>query len=117
MLPIIPTPKTQIQTSNESQIVINDNELLMMCPVECHIPRILKHVMVRMPHYFDVAISRLPFFAQPSERMLRVRRIAADGLIDLLVDHDVDFDSSFGSSFENLVEPPFLIVEWRTTQE
>lgn len=36
---------------------------------------------------------------------------------DLLVDNDIDLDTCLGATLQYLIEPPFLVLNWRATQE
>ena len=43
--------------------------------------------------------------------------VARDGRRHFLVHDDVDLDPSLGPPLEDLVQPPFLVVVWRSPQE
>lgn len=36
---------------------------------------------------------------------------------DLLVDNDIDLDTCLGATLQDLIESPFLVLNWRATQE
>ena len=55
MLAQIPSSKTQVQPADKSKVVVDDDEFLVVRPVEGHVSHILKHVVVRMAQ--DVNIS------------------------------------------------------------
>ena len=73
MLSVVPSAKAEIQTADEGQLVIDHDELLMMCPVKSHIACDLKNVVVWVSHDFDVAISWLTFFTERMQCMLGMR--------------------------------------------
>lgn len=113
MLAVVPSAKAEIQASNEGQGIVDDNELLMMCPVKGHISCILKDIVIRVPHHRDVSVPRGAFGAERVQRMLRMGTVAAEGLRDLLVHNDVNLDSGFGPPLEHLIQPPFLVIVGR----
>lgn len=49
--------------------------------------------------------------------MLRVRTIAADGLLHFLVHYHIDFDTGLSPPLQDLIESPFLVVVRRSPQE
>lgn len=49
--------------------------------------------------------------------MLGMSRIASKRGFDFAVYDDIDLDAGFSTAFEDLVEPPFLVIGGRTTQE
>ena len=117
MLSIVPSPEAEIQASNKSHGVINHDELLMMCPVESHVTRIFKNIVVRVSHHCDVAMPWGSLGAQGMKSMLRVSTIAADRLGDFLVHYHIYLNSSFCPPLQDLVQSPFLVVVWRSPQE
>jgi hypothetical protein len=48
MLAHIPSTVAEIQSANECQVIINDNELLMMSSIESHVTEVLEYVVVWM---------------------------------------------------------------------
>lgn len=117
MLPAVPASETQIQAADEGHLVVDDDELLMMGPVEGHVAGVLEDVVVGMAHDGDVAMARAAFGTQGVEGVFGVGAVAADGLGDLLVDDDIDLDPGFGPPLQHLVQSPFLVVVGRPSQE
>jgi hypothetical protein len=89
MLVSIPSPKAQINASDERQRIVNYNKLLVVrlvivsfCsqtkrgvlahPVQCHIGCILKDVVIRVAQYLDVSVSGGAFRTKVAQSMLRM---------------------------------------------
>jgi hypothetical protein len=53
----IPSPETQIETTDEGKLVVDHEELFMMCPKKRWVRAVNKRVMVGMAHHRDVAVS------------------------------------------------------------
>lgn len=79
-------------------------------PVESHISSILEHVVVRMPHDSNIAVSRATFRAEVHDCFLGMLTVASKCCRHLSVDNNVDFDAFFCLSLQNLVKTPFLVI-------
>ena len=117
VLAIVPPAEAEVEPADEGEGVVNDDEFLVMRPVESHVARILKHIMIRMAHHSDVAVPRTTLRTQGLQSMLRMCGIAADGLLHLFVHDDVDLDSGLRLPLQHLIQPPLLIEVWRSSQE
>ena len=117
MLVGIPSPEAQIDTANKSQRVIDDDEFLMVSPVQSDVCGILENVVIRVAQDLDVSMARGPFRAEAFQRMLGMGRIAGKCLVDLLVHDNVDLDTSFSATLEHLIQSPFLVEKRRPPQE
>ncbi len=62
-------------------------------------------------------MTRLSLWAQGSQSMLGVSRVAGQGLRHLFVDDHIYLHASFRSSLDDLVEAPFLIEKCWASQE
>jgi hypothetical protein len=62
----IPSPIAEIQATDEGQVVVNDNEFLMMGPIEGHVAEIFKDIVIRVAQDMDVAMAGCAFWAQAS---------------------------------------------------
>lgn len=113
----IPSSIAQVNASDESEMIINDDEFLMMGPIEGHVAKVLENIMVWMAHHMDIAMTRASRRAKSPQCVLGVGGIAGKCLLNLLVDDDIDLDSSFGCPLDDLVQPPFLVEEGRASQE
>ena len=113
----IPSAIAQIYTADESQVVINDDELLMVGPVECHVAKILEDVVVGVAHDVDISMAFGAFRTKSTQSMLGMGRVAGQGLLDFLVDNDIDLNTTLGGTFDGLIESPFLIEKGRSSQE
>ena len=113
----IPSAVAKIQSSNEGEMVINDDEFLVVRPVECHIAHVLEDIVVRMSKDMNVAMTRSTFRTQEPQRMFGVSRVARESLLDLFVDNDIDLNTTFSSTLNGLVQPPFLVEVWWTAEE
>ena len=63
MLADIPSSVAKIQATNESQMVVNDDELLVVSPIEGHVAKVLKHIVIWMAQNVDIAMARATFGA------------------------------------------------------
>ena len=117
MLVGIPSPEAQIDTTNECQCVIDDDEFLMVSPVQSDVCGILENVVIRVAQDLDVSMARGPFRAEAFQRMLGMGRIAGKCLVDLLVHDNVNLDTSLSATFEHLIQSPFLVEKRRPPQE
>ena len=117
MLVSIPSPEAQIDTTNESQCIIDDDEFLMVSPVQGDVCGIFEDVVIRVAQDLDVPMARGPFRAEAFQGMLGMGRIAGKSLVDLLVHNNVNLHTSFGPTLEHLVQSPFLIEKRRPPQE
>ena len=75
---IVPSAETKIQTTNEGKIVVDDNELFVMRPVEGHVSRVLEDIVIWVPHDDDVSVAFGAFGAEGLEGMFRVLGIAGE---------------------------------------
>lgn len=98
-------------------MVVDDDELLMMSPVEGHVAHVLEYVMIRVSEDVNVAVAWIALGAQRSECMLGMRRVTRQSLLNLLVDDDIDLHASLSSSLDGLIESPFLVEVGRSTKE
>lgn len=57
MLSHIPPPVTNVKAANEGKIVVNDDKLLVVGPVEGHIAHVLEHVVVWMTKDVNIAMA------------------------------------------------------------
>lgn len=117
MLPDIPSSITQIQSTNECKVIIDNDEFLMMGPVESHVTKILKDVVIWMTHDMNVAMSRGALWTKRPQCVLGMGGIASQCLLDFLVDDHVNLDTTFGGALEDLVKTPFLVEKRRPAQE
>lgn len=117
MLAIIPSAETQVKAADEGHLVVDDDEFLMMGPVEGHVASILKDIVVGVTHDGDVTMARASLGAEGVEGVFGVGAVAAEGLSDLLVDDDIDLDASLCPPLQDLIEPPFLVVVGWSTKE
>lgn len=117
MLTKIPSPEAQVEATNKCKVVVNDYKFLVVSPVKCHVSHVLKDVVVWMSHDVDVSVSWSTFRAESSKRVLCMRRVASQRLLDLLVDHHIDLDTSLSRSLDDLVQTPFLVEEGGTPHE
>lgn len=117
MLPDIPSSITEIQAANVREMIVDDDEFLMVGPIEGHVAKVLKDIVVGMTENMDVTMARCPLRTKGSQGMLGMSRIAGQGLLNLLVDDDIDLDSTLGGTLDDLVEPPFLIEKGRAAQK
>lgn len=88
----VPSSEAQIDTTNESQGVINNDKFLVVSlatvntvfirnglfffipyPVESHVCRILENVVVRMAQDLDVSMTGASFGTETSQGMLGMR--------------------------------------------
>lgn len=117
MLTRIPTAKAEVQAANEGHGVVNNNELFVVCPVHGHVGGILENVVIGMSHDANVAVSGSSFGAQSIQGMLCMARVACQRGLDLFVHSYINLDASLGPSLQNLIQPKFLFVIWRASQE
>ena len=117
VLSIVPPPEAQIQSANESQSVVDNDEFLMVRPVKCHVASVLEDVVIRMSHHGDIAITWTPLRTQRVQSMLGVCTVATDGCCHFLVYNHVDFHPSLCPPLQHLIEPPFLVVVWWSAQK
>lgn len=129
----VPASKAEIETADEGEVIVDDNELLVMrlglCqyrisairhktdPVKCHVSRILEDVVVWVSHELDVAMARRARRTQRSQCMLCVRTVAGQSLGDLLIHNDKDLHSLLCLSLENLIQSILLVEIRRPSQE
>lgn len=113
----VPAAKAEVQSADESHFVVNDHELLVVRPVERHVRRILKDVVIRMPHDDNVPVARGPLRAEVVKSALRVARVAGNSRLDLAVDADIDLDAGLGLALEDVIQTPLLILVWRPAEE
>lgn len=64
MLMGIPTSEAKVETADEGHLIVDNEELLVMCPVERHVGCVFENVVVRVSHDFDVSVARAPLGAQ-----------------------------------------------------
>ena len=114
---VVPATKAEVQAADEGHLVVDDNELLVMRPVEGHVGSVLKNVMVRMAHDPYVTMPGRSLRAKSLERMLRVLRVAGQRSLDFAIDHDEDLDAGLGPPLQDLIQPPFLVVVWGPPEE
>lgn len=118
MLVDVPPAKAQVQPTHKGHLIVYDNKLFVVCPVECHVSRVFEDVVIRMAHDLDVAVSWRPLGTKRLQRMLGVFRIARQSGLNLAIYDHVDLDSGLGAALENLVETPFLVViRWAAEKE
>ena len=117
MLAVVPSSEAEIQASNESQSIIDHDELLMVRPVESHVSCVLEDIVIRVSHHRDISIPWSTFGTERMQGMLRMCAITADGLRDFFVHDDVDLHSSFCPPLEHLVQSPLLVIVRRSSQE
>ena len=117
MLTQIPAPVAQIEATNEGMVIIDDDKLLVMSPVKCHVACIFENIVIWVTQDMDIAVSLLTFRTQVVQGMLGVSRIAGQCLRYFLVHDDIDLDTSFCGSFQTLIESPFLVEKWRSSQK
>lgn len=118
MLLGIPSTEASVETTNKGKIVVNDDELFVMCPVKCHVSGVLKNVVVGMSHNMNVTMAWAALWTKRTEGMLGVKGVASDGCLDLLVHYNVNLNSALGSSLEDLIKTPFLVVvRWSAQKE
>jgi hypothetical protein len=98
-------------------VIVNNNELLVVSPVESHVAKVLEHAVVRMTYHMYLSMTEAALWTPCPQRMLRVRRIARQSLLHLLVDAHINLDASFSSTLDGLVETPLLVEECRTTKK
>lgn len=131
----VPSTEAEIDTSDESEGIVNDDEFLVMSltsslapihfwllkglshPVQSHVSAIFEDVVVRMAQDLDVSVTRRSFRAETAQRVLRMGRIARQRLVDLLVHNHVDLHARLGAAFQHLIQSPFLGQERRSPQE
>lgn len=117
MMACVPSAKAEIQSTDECNRIVNDNELFVMRPVHGHIGRVFKDVVIGVSHDANVFVARRTFRAQSLKGMLGVYGVTSEGGLDFLVDHDVDLDAGLGLALQNLVQAELLVVMRRSTKE
>lgn len=98
-------------------MIVNDDEFLVMCPIESHVTKILKDIMIWVSHDMNIAMSRSTLWAKCPQCMFCMGRIASQCLLNLFVDDNVNLYAALGGPLDDFVEPPFLVEKWRTAQE
>ena len=86
-------------------------------PVESHIGRILKNVMIRVTQNMNIAMARCSLRTKIAQSMFGMGGITGESLINLLIDNHVYLNTGFSATLENLIESPFLMLYGRTTEE
>lgn len=109
MLPGIPSSKAQIQPTNESQLKIKNNKLLMMSKVKRHISSILKHIMIRMSHNMNLPMTFTSRRTQRPQRLLRMVAVTRNGRFHLFIHNNKDLHTTLRRTLQALIQPPFLI--------
>lgn len=117
VLAAIPTAEAQVQASDKGDLVVDDDELLVVSPVEGHVAGILEDVVVGVAQDGDVAVTGGALGTQGVKGMLGVCGVAAHGGGDFLVDDDVDLDTGLCPSLQDLIQPVFLVVKGRPSEE
>lgn len=116
MLMGVPPAEAQVKSANEGHLIVNHDELFVVCPVEGHIASVLQDIMVGMAHNSNVAMTWGAFRAEVAQGMLGMSAIASKGSFYFFVNDDVDFDTFFGLALQNRVKPPLLVLEGRATE-
>jgi len=117
VLIVVLPAEAEVKPADESHLVVDDNELLVIGPVKCHIGSILQHIIVRVAHDLDISEARRAFWAECLEGVLSVLQVARQGGLDLTVDDDVDLNASFGLAFKDLVEALLRVVIRRSAEK
>ncbi len=117
MLAQIPSSKTQVQPTDKSKVVIDDDEFLVVCPVEGHVSHILEDVVIRMAQHVDIAMAGRAFWAESSQSMFCMSRVTGQRLLNFFIHDHINLDTPLGSSFDDLVETPFLTEKGWASQE
>ena len=113
----VPSAKAQIQSSDECQRIVDDDELFVMREVESHVSQILKDIVIRMSHDDNIPMPFRAWRTQRSQCFLRMHTVTADRRLHLFIHHDIDFDTTLRSPLQTLIQPPLLILHRRATQE
>ena len=82
VLMTVPSSKTKIQPANECCVVVDDNEFLVMCPVEGHVCSMLEDIVIGMAHNLEVAMTFCALRAKSLECMLCVGGVAGESGLD-----------------------------------
>lgn len=99
MLVRIPPAETEINASDKRYSVVDYDELFVVClvpsvlilknlppiayPVQRHVSRVFKDIVIWVTEYSNVAVTRGSFRAEILQDMFGVRRVASQSLIDL----------------------------------
>jgi hypothetical protein len=102
MLRTIPPAKTQVQTADKSDGMIDRDDFFVVGPEKDVLSGEAADVAGRTLDK-DVGV-------ETEETVFCVRRVDGDGCSDVLVDDDVDFDAFLSLPLEKSVESPFLGV-------
>ncbi len=101
MLMVVPTTKAQVQAADEGHRIVDDDEFLMMSPVERHICSIFKDIVIGVAHDLDIAVARRALGTEALKGMFCVLRVTGEGGLNFAVDDDVDFYACLGAAFQD----------------
>lgn len=100
----IPSAKTQIDSSNKCNHMIDNQYLFVMGPEEGILTNLIRRSLDK-----DIGM-------QIEERIFRICRIDRNSGSDIAEDNDEHFDTFFSFTLEKAIQPPFLGHGSRTTQ-
>lgn len=53
----VPSAIAHVQTTNESKMVVDDDEFLMVSPIEGHVAKILEDVVIGVSHDVNLTVA------------------------------------------------------------
>lgn len=139
----VPTAKAGVKATHEGNLVVDQTQLLVVCPKEHNVVMGTIERLQGIPGHLGQAegaecqvletglklgsdvlaggcvvrvAEHLDVLMESLEGVLGVRRVAGQRLGDLLVHDNIDLDTSLGSSLQHVVQPVLVVLCWRAAQ-